>query len=274
MKANADNMSEPTGEATLEHETGHSVHLKAVAARTYRGHRSRRISDEEILTLLPMVRKIARRAVSYIRPPLSLDDLVSAGTIGLLKAARDFDASREAEFKTYAYIRIKGAVLDELRRASLLPSGVSKQVRQVQELSRKIAEETGSLPTDEELARRLNVPIEALCGLFESARAQHFVSIDGLAGEQPVLGEVLAAADTAAPEGRLERAELLDQLTEAMQELDQRRLQVIVLYYHQQLTMKQIATVLDITESRVSQLHASALFSLSVKLEQWKDGGF
>jgi len=274
VKAKADNMPEPAGEATLDHEAGHSVHMKAVAARTYRGHKSQRISDEEILKLLPMVRKIAHRAVSYIRPPLSLDDLVSAGTIGLLKAARDFDASHQAEFKTYAYIRIKGAVLDELRRASLLPSGVNKQVRQVRELSRRIVEETGSPPTDEELARRLNVPIEDLYELFESARAQHFVSIDGLTDEQPALGEVLAAADTAAPESRLERAELLGQLTEAMQELDQRRLQVIVLYYHRQLTMKQIATLLDITESRVSQLHASALFSLSVKLEQWKVGGF
>ncbi len=274
MNVKADNTPEAAGEATLEHEAGHSRHMKAVAARAYRGHKSHCIGDEEILKLLPMVRKIAHRAVSYIHGPLSLDDLVSAGTIGLLKAARDFDASHQAEFKTYAYIRIKGAVLDELRRASPLPSGVNKQVRQVQELSRKIAEETGSLPTDEELARRLNVPIEDVYELFESARAQHFVSIDGLADEQPALGEVLAAADTAAPESRLERAELLDKLTEAMQELDQRRLQVIVLYYQQQLTMKQIATVLDITESRVSQLHASALFSLSAKLEQWKDGGF
>jgi RNA polymerase sigma factor for flagellar operon FliA len=274
VKANADNIFEATGEATLAPEAGHSEHLKAVAARTYRGHKGQRIGDEEILALLPMVRKIARRVVSYIRPPLSLDDLVSAGTIGLLKAARDFDASHQAEFKTYAYIRIKGAVLDELRRASLLPSGVNKQVRQAQELSRKIVEETGSLPTDEELARRLNVPIDDVYQLFENARAQHFVSIDGFAEEQPALGEVLAAADTAAPDSRLERAELLERLTEAMQELDQRRLQVIVLYYQQQLTMKQIATLLDVTESRVSQLHASALFSLSVKLEQWKDGGF
>ena len=274
MKAKADNTSDAAGKATLEHEAGHSVHLKAVAARTYRGHKSHCISDEEIVKLLPMVRKIARRAVSYLRPPLSLDDLVSAGTIGLLKAARDFDASHQAEFKTYAYIRIKGAVLDELRRASLLPSSVNKQVRQAQEISRKIAEEIGSVPTDEELARRLNVPIEDVYELFENARAQHFVSIDGFADEQPALGEVLAAADAAAPESRLERAELLEKLTEAMQELDQRRLQVIVLYYHQQLTMKQIASLLDITESRVSQLHASALFSLSVKLEQWKDGGF
>ena len=248
--------------------------LKAAAVRAYNGHRHRRISDEEVVELLPMVRKIARRAVSYLSPPLSFEDLVSAGTVGLLKAARDFDASHQAEFKTYAYIRIKGAVLDELRRSSLLPSGVNRQIREARELSRKIAEQTGSTPTDQELADRLGISVEDLGGLFESARAQHFVSIDSMDQEQPALGGLLAAADTAAPDSCLERAELVEKLTEALHELDERRLQIIVLYYHQHLTMKQIAEVLEITESRVSQLHASALFSLSVKLEQWKDGGY
>ena len=128
MTPRSENTSE-TDKTAVVCEAGPSARLKAVVARTYGGHKSRQVGDEEILDLLPMVRQIARRAVSYIRPPLSFDDLVSVGTVGLLKAARDFDASREAEFKTYAYIRIKGAVLDELRRASLLPSNVNKQVR-------------------------------------------------------------------------------------------------------------------------------------------------
>ena len=257
-----------------DHQTGPPEHLKAVALRAYSGHRSRPISDDEILSLLPMVRKIARRAVSYLRPPLSFDDLVSAGTIGLIKAARDFDTSRQAEFRTYAYIRVKGAVLDELRRASLLPSGINKRIRQALELSRKIVEQTGRMPTDEELAGRLNTSVEDVAALYENARARHFVSIDALAEEEgPALGYALAAADTPPPDSRIEKAELLEKLADAMQELDQRRLQIIVLYYHQHLTMKQIADVLDITESRVSQLHASALFTLAVKLEQWNDGG-
>jgi len=249
-----------------------SDHLKAVALRTYNGHRHNRIGDQEILQLLPMVRKIARRAVSYLKPPLSLEDLVSAGTVGLLKAARDFDASHEAEFKTYAYIRIKGAVLDELRRASLLPSGVSRQIRTALEFRRKIAEQTGTPPTDEELAEKLGIPVKELYELFENARAQRFISLDALSEEQPALGDSLPAAPTDAPDRLLEKAELVEGLTKAIQELDERRVQIIVLYYHQHLTMKQIAEVLEITESRVSQLHASALFSLSARLEQWRDG--
>lgn len=274
MPLGTENMSERAETATAKRPREAGDHLTAVALRTYSGHRIRRISDDDILALLPMVNKIARRAATYLRPPLSFDDLVSAGTIGLLKAARDYDASHQAEFKTYAYIRVKGAVLDELRRASLLPSSVSRQLREALEISREITDRTGVPPTDEELARQLNVPVEDVYALYESARAQHFVSIDGSAGEGPALGGVLAAADTMRPDSALEKAELLRQLTAAMQELDERRLQIIVLYYHQHLTMKQIAEVLEITESRVSQLHASALFILSVKLEQWKDGGY
>jgi RNA polymerase sigma factor for flagellar operon FliA len=247
-------------------------HLKAVALRTYSGQKSQSLQDERIGQFLPMVRKIAHRAVTYLKPPLSFEDLVSAGTIGLIKAARDFDSSHQAEFTTYAYIRVKGAILDELRRSSLLPANLSRQIRNVLELSRKITEQTGTPPTDDELAEKLGITIDEVYGLFENARARHFVSIDGLKDDQPGLGEFLAVANTAAPDEQLERAELVDELRAAIQKLDQRRRQIILLYYQQHLTMKQIGQVLKITESRVSQLHASALFNLSVELRQWKDG--
>jgi RNA polymerase sigma factor for flagellar operon FliA len=269
----AKNSLEAHAPQAAQKEVGNNDHLKTVALRAYNGHRHRRISDEEIVQLLPLVNKIARRAVSYLKSPLSFEDLVSAGTVGLVKAARDFDASHHAEFKTYAYIRIKGAVLDELRRASPLPSGVNRQIRAARELSRHITEQTGVAPTDEELAEKMGISVAEVFGLSESARAQHFVSLDALAEEQPALGDLLAVADTATPDSQLDRAELIEKLAEALQSLDERRLQIIVLYYHQHLTMKQIAEVLEVTESRVSQLHASALFCLAAQLEEWKDDG-
>jgi RNA polymerase sigma factor for flagellar operon FliA len=273
VTARTDDLLETTDESTAEQTSERSDHLKAVALRTYSGHKRRSIGDNEIVELLPMVRRIAHRAASYLRPPLSFDDLVSAGTVGLLKAARDFDASHQAEFKTYAYIRIKGAVLDELRRASPLPSNINRQVRHALRVSQSMAQQTGNVPTDEQLANELGISVDEVGTLFESARAQHFVSIDGFGEEQPALGEILASADTAAPDIRMEKAEMLKKLTTAMQELDRRRLQIVVLYYHKHLTMKQIADVLEITESRVSQLHASALVILSAKLGEYRDDG-
>jgi len=267
-----ENLPHTASGLAVEQTAGRGHHLKTVALRAYSGHRDRHIHDDDIVALLPMVNQIARRAVSYLKPPLSFDDLVSAGIVGLIKAAHDFDASHQAEFATYAYIRIKGAILDELRRASLLPSGVTKQVRHAMQLSQQITQETGSAPTDEELARRLSVPIEDVYRLFKNARARHFVSLDNTNDEQPTLGDTLAANRTIGPAGHLEQAELLEKLALAMQELDERRLQVIVLYYHKHLTMKQIADVLEITESRVSQLHASALVNLSAMLGEYADG--
>ena len=250
-------------------------HLNSVALRAYSGQkRSAKggIQDEQISELLPMVHRIVRRVVTYLKPPLSFEDMISAGAVGLVKAARDFDPSHHTEFKTYAYIRIKGAILDELRSSSMLPANLNKRVRSARQLSRKILEQTGITPTDAELAEKLGITIDELFETFENARAQYFVSLDGFGEDSPALSNLLAAANTCAPDERIERAELIDKLAEAIQQLPRRQRQLILLYYQQHLTMKQIAEIFEITESRVSQLHASAIFNLSVKLRHWKDG--
>jgi len=250
-------------------------HLNNVALRAYSVQKKAvqgPIEQEHIAELLPMVHKIARQVVTYLKPPLSFEDMVSAGTVGLVRAARDFDPSHQTEFKTYAYIRIKGAILDELRGWSFMPESLRKRINMAHQLSRKIIEETGTAPTDAELAEQLGITLEELYETFESARAQHFISLDCYGENETVLSNLLSAEHPVAPEEKIERKELLDKLTEAIQQLSERQQQVILLYYQQQLTMKQVAEILEITESRVSQLHASALFNLSVKLRQWKDG--
>jgi len=228
--------------------------------------------DDRITQFLPMVHKIVRRVIVYLKPPLSFEDMVSAGTVGLVRAARDFDPSQRAEFKTYAYIRIKGAILDELRGWSIIPANLNKRIRDARRLSRKITEKTGISPTDEELAEKLGITVDELSEMFENARAQHYVSLDGFGEDSPVLGNLLVAKNTTTPDEQLEREELINKLAEAIQQLPQKHRQVVLLYYQQHLTMKQIAEIMELTESRVSQLHASALFNLSVKLRQWKDG--
>jgi len=250
-------------------------YLNNVALRAYAVQKKAvqgEIEDEHIAELLPMVHKIARQVVTYLKPPLSFEDMVSAGTVGLVRAARDFDPSHHAEFKTYAYIRIKGAILDELRCWSFMPENLRKRINMAHQLSRKITEQTGTVPTDIELAEKLGITLEELYETLESARAQHFISLDCFGQDEPVLSNFLAATNPVAPEEKIEKEELIDKLAEAIRQLSERQRQVILLYYQQQLTMKQIAEVLEITESRVSQLHASALFNLSVKLRQWKDG--
>jgi len=256
-------------EKTYEQELGEGSkqHLRVAALRAYSTNQKQAPENDRIAEFLPMVRRIARRVATYLKPPLSFEDLVSAGTLGLIKAARDFDPGHEAQFDTYAYIRIKGAIIDELRGFSLLPSSLNKEIQNARQVSRQIIEQTGTAPSDAELAEKLGITVDRLYRTFESARAKHFVSIDTYGDEFPSLGEALAAPDSVTPDKQLEQAELVDRLTEAIQQLDERRRRIIMLYYQQHLTMKQIAGVLKITESRVSQLHASALFSLFAKLK-------
>ena len=153
-----------------------------------------------------------------------------------------------------------------------MPEKLRKRICMARQLSRKITEQTGTAPADTELAEKLGISVEELYETFENARAQYFVSLDGFGGDSPVLSNLLASSNPVAPEEKIEREELIEKLTEAIRQLSERQRQVILLYYHQQLTMRQIAEIIEITESRVSQLHASALFNLSVKLRQWKDG--
>lgn len=251
------------------------THLSSAAMRAYAGQKKSAQSDlenERITELLPMVHRIAGQVVAYLRSPLSFEDIISAGIVGLVRAARDFDPSHRAEFRTYAYIRIRGAILDELRDWSFIPANISKRIRHARQLSQKIMKETGNVPSDTDLARRLGVTLDELNETFENARAQHFVSLDGFGDDSPALGNLLVADRTSPPDEKIERAELIEKLSEAIQRLNGRQRQVILLYYQQQLTMKQIGDILEITESRVSQLHASALFNLSVQLGPWKDG--
>jgi RNA polymerase sigma factor for flagellar operon FliA len=247
-------------------------HLRTAARTAYADQKKQVIDNQQITELLPMVHKIVQKVVIYIKPPLSHEDLVSAGTVGLVRAARDYDPSHQAEFKTYAYIRIRGAILDELRRWSFVPANVDKQIRQTLQAGMEITEQTGLTPTDAQLAEKLQIPIDRLYEIFENARAKHFISIDDSPEDAPAMGEFLAATKTKTPHEQVEKNELVNELAEAITQLNQRQRQIVVLYYQQQLTMKQIAEVFGITEPRVSQLHASALFNLALKLRQWKDG--
>jgi RNA polymerase sigma factor for flagellar operon FliA len=238
------------------------------AVRMYAGHARKPREDEMIVKFLPLVHKIVSQVATYLQPPLSREDLISAGTIGLVKAARDFDPSRDAGFKTYAYIRIRGAVIDELRSWSFAPPNIKRQFDQAQEISSRMMERDGQMPADEDVAQQLGISTEKMYRIFETARARHFLSIHGNTGESPMLGEMLACSTAMGPQEEIEREELIQVLTQAITQLPEKQRRIVVMYYQKELTMKQIAEVLEITESRVSQLHAAALFKLSVRLGQ------
>jgi RNA polymerase sigma factor for flagellar operon FliA len=247
--------------------------LKTTALRAYADQKQKIILDKRIIELLPMVPRIAKRVISYLKPPLSFEDLIAAGTVGLVKAARDYDASHQAEFKTYAYIRIKGSILDELKKWSFLSPEMARKVSDLNRAAVSFRQRTGSEPSDEQLANEMNVTSEKLGQIFKYNRARMFVSLD--ASNELSLGSLhnLLCENHSIPGENIEQNEMIERLAKAIEQLPKKKRQTIILYYQQNLTMKQIAEVLNITESRVSQLHASALFNLSLKLKEFKDAG-
>lgn len=242
-------------------------HLRKAARRTY-NHSDKQTSDELITRFLPLVHKVSQRIGCYLKPPLNYEDLISAGTMGLIKAAKDFDPAFQTEFITYAFIKIKGAILDELRAWSFVPAEVEKQIRKAMEASSDFLGQAGRLPSDEELAEILDISVKKLYDVYEGARAKNFVSIDENHSSGFSFGDFLCDSSAQMPDMMLEKNELLERLTCAITELNEKQRHIILLYYQQGLTMKQIAQTMNITEPRVSQIHASAIFILSAKLKK------
>ena len=170
------------------------------------------------------------------------------------------------EFRTYAYIRIKGAILDDLRGRSLAPPARVTQIKKVKRAYDRYYAENGVPPEDEELAELCEMPLEDLRETLCDGRRQHFLSIHGLSEDEPVLNFCLPKDSAPGPHEQAEKSEMAERLAQAITELPQRDRTVLLLYYERDLTMKEAASVLGITESRVSQLHAAALFKLSAKL--------
>jgi RNA polymerase sigma factor for flagellar operon FliA len=241
--------------------------LRARASKAYANQSREAVEERWILDHLPLVRHIVQKIASQVAKREDIEDLISAGTLGLVKAARSFDPTREAEFKTYAYIRIRGAVIDELRHRSFVPTAVHKQIRLVKNAYQQWISEHGVAPTDEQLAAAVNKPLDQLYKVLEEARKQHFLSIHGLTDESPELEAMLPADNDHCPQEEAERRETLGRLSQAIMDLPKRDRIILILYYERDLTMKETAQVLGITESRVSQLHASAMFKLSMKLK-------
>ena len=239
-----------------------------MASRAYASQSRATIEDGLITDYLPLVRHVVAKVAANLPQHADREDLISAGTIGLVKAARTYDPGKGAEFKTYAYIRVRGAVIDELRRRSFVPPGMQTQINAVRGAYQEFAAAHGRSPSDEELADIMHISVPQLYRVMEEARNRHFLSIHGLSDDEPALGSFLPADPAMAPDAQAEKRELSEQLAAAIEKLSEKERIVILLYYERDLTMKEAAQVLKVTESRVSQLHASALFKLSLKLRR------
>ena len=228
--------------------------------------------DQRILDHIPLLHYIVGRMAIEIPSHIDRDDLLSYGMIGLVSASDSWDSTRGFKFSTYAYPKIRGAILDELRHMDFLPRGRREKVRTVDKIVAKLEQEKGTPPTPEEIAEALELTVEEVGEILVHARVAGVVSLDE--GMSTELGALLADPRSQNPEGTAEWEEMKQLVIEAIQTLPEQEQTVITLYYGEELLLKEIADVMDLTESRISQIHTAALYRLNRELRVLAGGEF
>lgn len=225
-------------------------------------------TDELIMQYAPLVKRIAYHLLNRLTDAVQLDDLIQSGMLGLLDALKNFDSGQGASFETYAGIRIRGAMLDDVRRSDWTPRSVHKKWRMVIEAIRIIENNTGQEARAEEIAEFLGIPVEEYHRILEDSSSCRVFSIEELAESgDHYLDE--AANFAGEPLNELSREGFQNALAEAISGLPERERLVLSLYYDEELNLREIGEVLNISESRVSQISSQAVLRLRSRLKGW-----
>src|ERR1700761_6719946 len=223
-----------------------------------------------VLRHADLVKRIAYHLVSRMPPNVEVDDLIQSGMIGLLDAAKNYSASKGANFETYAGIRIRGAMLDEVRRSDWTPRSVHRNMREMADVVRRIENEKGQDATPTDIAAGLGVSIEEYHKLVQDAASCRLFSFDQMSSND----DESSPADFARDEGPgpledIEDAGFRGALSNAIGTLPEREKLVLSLYYDDDMNLREIGEVLDVSESRVCQIHGQALVRLRARLTEW-----
>ncbi|MDQ3808746.1 MAG: FliA/WhiG family RNA polymerase sigma factor [Chloroflexota bacterium] len=222
--------------------------------------------DELAIKYAPLVKYVIGRMAISLPAAMDSDDVLSAGTVGLLHAIDRFDPDQGVRFETYALQRIRGAIIDSVRSLSPLSRGAGRRARLLDETTAGLAQRLGRAPTQDELARELGID-QAELGRMLLESAHVIVSLDGSGGgdedgDVQSLRDLLHDPDEAGTDELVEENELVERLGVAIAALPPRDRLVLNLYYHEELTLKEISRVIDVSESRVSQIHTAAVMKL------------
>ena len=227
--------------------------------------------NQMIIEHLPLVKYIAARIAGRLPSHVEVDDLVNAGILGLIDAIDKYDPSRKIKFKTYAEFRVRGAIIDELRSLDWVPRSTRQKASRLERAFAQVEQRLGRAATDVEVAEQLGIGVEDLQQMLREAQGVAVVSVDELRGEgdedfERNLLEYLADPEAVQPDVKLNLDQIYQIVADAIDNLPEKERLVISLYYYDELTMKEIGEIMDITESRVSQIHTKAVIRLRSKL--------
>jgi len=228
--------------------------------------------EEVIIQYSPMIKYVANRIAMRLPPHIEVDDLISVGVLGLMDAISKYDSSRGAKFKTYAEFRVRGAILDELRSLDWVPRSIRQKASQVDKVVQGLQAKLRRQPEDEEVAKEMGLSLDQFHETLNETKSIPIFSLEDLgiakeSGDQQSLLDCLAGKADADPQTQIRLVELKEIIAKAIDALPEKERLMVSLYYYEELTMKEIGAVLDITESRVSQIHSKAVYRLRTKLK-------
>jgi RNA polymerase sigma factor for flagellar operon FliA len=226
-------------------------------------------ANDRIQEYAPLVRRIAQHLMNRLPDNVQIDDLIQAGMLGLLEALKNFDASQGASFETFAGIRIKGAMLDEVRRSDWTPRSVHKNSRKISTAIREIEGKTQREASDSEIARHLGVSITEYNHMLQDSVSCRLFSSDELADSEDHYYDAPSTEEE--PLNGLLREGFKQALADAILHLPERERLVLSLYYDDELNLREIGEVLGISESRVSQICTQTVLRLRSRLSEWTD---
>ncbi len=219
----------------------------------------------------PLVKRIAQHMMVRMPASVQLDDLIQAGMIGLLEAAQKYDADQGASFETYAGIRIRGSIIDEMRRGDWVPRSVHRNNRRINEAITEIENRQGRDASSQEIADELGVSLDEYHLMSQDAMCGRLFSIEeSFAEDEPsASSEVETSAAFSTPHTQVHQDQLRQAIADNIKALPEREQLVLSLYYNEELNLKEIGQVLGVSESRVSQIHSQAALKLRSRLQNW-----
>ena len=225
------------------------------------------LREKLILEYAPLVKLVAGRLSMYLGYNVEYDDLCGYGIFGLIDAIDKFDAGKDVKFETYASLRIRGSILDQIRKMDWIPRTVRQRQKQITAAIAEVEAETGKTATDEQVALALGISEEEYSNWQSQMNVTNVVSLDDFVEQGSDIADNRGlSSQPARPEEHLEQEELKQMLVEALNLLTEKERMVVVLYYYEELTLKEISNVLEVSESRVSQLHTKALGKMKSKM--------
>ncbi len=243
----------------------------------YKKCRDSRIRDAFIEQYAPLVKYVAGKVAMGMPHNVEFDDLVGFGVFGLFDAIEKFDPDKHVKFKTYAVTRIRGAIFDELRTIDWVPRSVRQKSREIEEAVRHLEANLGRAATDAEIADEMGMTTSEFQKTILKVSGTSILSLNDLwySGEdndKVSIVDSIESPESMNPDMIVEKDEIKRVIVQAIQELPEKEKKVLVLYYYEDLTLKEIGKILEVTESRISQLHTKAIMRLRVKLTNIKKG--